>query len=125
MVADDPKTRANATGALGNFARNGERLCAELVDAGVPAALLKLARGAGECASAAERAERVAQARIALFSLGNIASHATTHEALRGCDISGALGAIEPLGDGMLDKYAARLLNKLGPPPAAHESAAR
>ena len=39
----DPKTRANAAGALGNLARNGSRLCAELMKSGAPVALLAVA----------------------------------------------------------------------------------
>ena len=39
----DPKTRANAAGALGNLARNSSDLATELASCGVPAALVNLA----------------------------------------------------------------------------------
>lgn len=63
----DPKTRANAAGALGNLARNGSRLCAELMKSGAPAALLAVAL---TVLSPPAAVPDLSAARTALFSLG-------------------------------------------------------
>lgn len=62
----DEKTRANAAGALGNLARNGPQLCCDLVAAGVVTRLIRMVLEDPE----------ISPQRIALFSLGTLASHA-------------------------------------------------
>ena len=78
---DDARARANAAGALGNLARNADSLVGELTRHGAPAAApgaraQRLDEAAGEAAgSAPADEERLAPARIALFALGNLATH--------------------------------------------------
>ena len=113
----DPKTRANAAGALGNLARNGARLCQTLNDAGAPSALLDVVRvlpgiGGGESA-AQDAAAELSPVRTALFSLGNLASHAQCAAVIGTLDVRPALDALAPLNDETLSKYSERLLQKL------------
>ena len=65
LESDDEKTRANAAGALGNLVRNGTQLCDILVKAGVVRRLIVMVKE--DIASSPQR--------IALFSLGTLASH--------------------------------------------------
>lgn len=69
----EPKTRANAAGALGNLVRNSGALCRALVHARVPSALLAMA--VTEASTAARR--------ISLFSLGNLLVYKSCREALQ------------------------------------------
>ena len=66
--------------------------------------------------AADRRAPLSQQARTALFSLGNLASHACAHARLLELDLPAALQPLAALGDATVDKYAARVLSKL-----AHE----
>jgi fused len=133
---EDAKTRANAAGALGNLVRNGPRLCGELLEHGAAAELLALARrarparasappragrakreperegrGGAEVARAADPAD-VAAARIALFSLGNLAAHPRCREALQALGLPAQLAELECL-DSTLLKYSRRIAHKL------------
>ena len=129
---EDAKTRANAAGALGNLARNGPQLCGELLAHEAGAELLALARRALPArASAALRAGRperegrggaeavqavdpadLAAARIALFSLGNLAAHQRCGEALQALSLPGQLADLQGL-DSTLLKYSLRITQKL------------
>ena len=116
---DDARARANAAGALGNLARNADSLVGELTRHGAPAALLALARSAldeaaGEAAdSAPADEERLAPARIALFALGNLATHRAAHAALKELRLDELVSAAEPMGDATYLKYARRVVAKL------------
>jgi hypothetical protein len=85
LASDDPKTRANAAGALGNFARNSNDLCSELTSAGAVEGLARivtdharrLKEGASEGESQKKRSgsreaaptrEESSPVKIALFS---------------------------------------------------------
>ena len=135
---DDPKTRANAAGALGNLARNDASLCALLLEHHAPAELLSLAKlaldascygggtsgvgiggggggagsGGGAAAEAAEAAQ-LAPARVALFSLGNLATHAECHATLRTLGLPEQLAVLRHADDGVLLKYSQRIEAKL------------
>ncbi|CAE7495631.1 TIO, partial [Symbiodinium microadriaticum] len=63
----DEKTRANAAGALGNFARNSSVLCASLCAEKCPQQLLMMA----------VRDPSVFTKRIALFSVGTLAAYSS------------------------------------------------
>ena len=126
---EDAKTRANAAGALGNLARNGPQLCGELLAHEAGAELLALARralptaalrtgqseregrGDAEAVRAAEVAD-LAAARIALFSLGNLAAHQRCGEVLRALGLPGQLADLQGL-DSTLLKYSHRITQKL------------
>ena len=122
---EDAKTRANAAGALGNLARNGPQLCGELLAHEAAAELLALARralpadrpereqgrGETEAAQAAEGGD-LAPARIALFSLGNLAAHQRCGEALRELGLPGKLADLQGLDDTLL-KCSLRIAQKL------------
>ena len=47
LMDNEEKTRSNAAGALGNLVRNSSSLCNQLVDAGAPQALLRVALEVG------------------------------------------------------------------------------
>ena len=65
LSSEDEKTRANAAGALGNLVRNGNELCKSIVDSGAIRKLILMVRD--DLAMSPQR--------IALFSLGTLASH--------------------------------------------------
>jgi fused-like protein len=107
----DPKTRANAIGALGNLVRNSAELAPALAYADVVHALL----GAVAELKSARDADQGAlvEGRIALFSLGNLAAHAVGRSALVGAR---AMRLVEPLTthtDALLARHAARLCARL------------
>lgn len=142
----DHKTRANAAGALGNFARNGAQLSPELIAHQVPQALLALAlqvlaaptdaapspaEGAtgkgGVAAGAADDegggnvdvAARLRSSRTAVFSLGNLAAHAECRVAMAPLALDKALLPLVAHPDGMLRQYTTRVLQKLAQPQGA------
>ncbi|KAK9831906.1 hypothetical protein WJX81_007961 [Elliptochloris bilobata] len=108
----EDKTRANAAGALGNLVRNSPMLCRQLVQAGALEALVEAVRTAPEGVHASAAA--LEPARIALFSLGNLAAHRECGEALAALgvrDLLARLVAAPP--DEVALKYAQRILAKL------------
>ena len=142
----DHKTRANAAGALGNFARNGAQLSPELIAHQVPQALLALALQvlaaptdaapspaegatgkAGVAAGAADDegggnvdvAARLRSSRTAVFSLGNLAAHAECRVAMAPLALDKALLPLVAHPDGMLRQYTTRVLQKLAQPQGA------
>ena len=142
----DHKTRANAAGALGNFARNGAQLSPELIAHQVPQALLALAlqvlaaptdaapspaEGAtgkgGVAAGAADDegggnvdvAARLRSSRTAVFSLGNLAAHAECRVVMAPLALDKALLPLVAHPDGMLRQYTTRVLQKLAQPQGA------
>ncbi|KAK2075923.1 hypothetical protein QBZ16_001259 [Prototheca wickerhamii] len=109
----EDRTRANAAGALGNLVRNSAELCADLVAADAPRALLALLVGAPP--GRARGADAHSSLQIALFSLGNLCAHADCAAALRGLDLDGALGRMVARQgrDPTLDRYVDRIYAKL------------
>jgi hypothetical protein len=104
---EDEKTRANSAGALGNFVRNSSVLVSSMMAAGALEALL-----AAACCSPMD-----SSGRIALFSLGNLAMHPASKEALKSiCNgrIDRIVSQARQNKDGQTVKYCDRLLNKLG-----------
>ncbi len=69
-LLQDPETntRANSAGALGNFVRCGDVLCADIISAKAPEALLKLAENE-------DITNQVQIIKVALFALGNFCYH--------------------------------------------------
>jgi fused-like protein len=69
-LLQDPETntRANSAGALGNFVRCGDILCADIIGAKAPEALLKLAENE-------DVNSQVQIIKVALFALGNFCYH--------------------------------------------------
>ncbi len=125
---EDAKTRANAAGALGNLARNGPQLCDALLLHEAAPGLLALARGAlearaGGAADVAQaEAAYLAPARIALFSLGNLAAHPRCGDALHALGLPTQLAELQPI-DSTLLKYANRVAQKLDDARATETSA--
>lgn len=102
----DEKTRANSAGALGNLVRNSNVLVPSMISKGAIEGLLSLV-GAGIDSSA----------RIALFSLGNLAMHAASKEVLIrlrcGGTVQKVLDHAQSARDAQTIKYCQRLLSKL------------
>ena len=61
---DEEKTRANAAGALGNFVRNSDTLCKDLITYGALTQLLEVVKN--------DKGPSQSPRRIALFSIGNL-----------------------------------------------------
>ena len=97
----DEKTRANAAGALGNLVRNADRLCALLLRSEADEELLNVAM---HDSAASPR-------RIALFSLGNLASYPACRAQLQAME--GQLETLMGSSDSDVTKYAKRMLDKL------------
>jgi hypothetical protein len=113
LKSNDEKTRANAAGAIGNLVRNGNQLCKHIVDSGVIQILLLMVRDD----------DSISPQRIALFSLGTLASHGicraemglckpNASELLRGLQVRFKDGQQQQC-DEALEKYAMRLKAKL------------
>ena len=104
-------------GALGNLVRNSGALVPELLSRGAPEALLRCVREHSVATAALPRHGTPADgsSRIALFSLGNLCSHATCRARLLALglkDVAASLAAAPP--DSTTGKYAQRVLTKLG-----------
>ena len=105
---EDEKTRANAAGALGNLVRNSNLLVSSMISQGAVEGLLaRLNSGAMD-----------SSARIALFSLGNLAMHAASKELLLKCGplVASIAQKAKRDRDGQTLKYCERLLLKLAQP---------
>ncbi len=107
-AAGDAKAHANAAGALGNLVRNSGALVAPLLAARAPQALLGLASDPAADAPG----DAGSPAKIALFSLGNMAAHPDLAAALLGAGLLPALAAAAS-SDPLASKYAARVRAKL------------
>lgn len=118
---EDEKTRANAAGAIGNLVRNSGELCPVMLEHRVVHGLQQLidCRRPSAHADAAIWSHFLADSsvKIALFSLGNLAVHRECREvlvaSLRTRDMCHSLMASSQRED-MINKYAQRLLQKLG-----------
>jgi len=103
------KTRANAAGALGNLVRNSDVVIEEIVAANAIEELLKLV-----LADISKPAvEGVSPARIALFSLGNLASFSSCSPLMRRLDVVAVLQNLIPSCDSKCAQYIERILAKL------------
>ena len=103
---EDEKTRANAAGALGNFVRNSGAL--------VPA--MMASRAVEHLLALVATVPIDSSGRIALFSLGNLATHAGSKELLRSAgqsEILKVLSVARGCKDSQTVKYCERLLTKL------------
>lgn len=106
----EEKTRANAAGALGNFVRNSNYLCQDLIEHGALKQLLQVVMN-DEGPSQSPR-------RIALFSIGNLCVYKECKEEF---EIMGIRKIIEPFkkadsksaNDPQVVKYATRIIQKL------------
>ena len=70
----EEKTRANAAGALGNFVRNSNALCKDLIKHGALQQLLEVV--------ANDKGPSQSPRRIALFSIGNLCVYKECKKAL-------------------------------------------
>lgn len=104
---DEDRTRANASGALGNLVRNSSDLVPEMLRFGAIQALLKIIEEAmqGQQASTAFQ--------IALFSLGNLAAHKECQEAFEELHIADIMLELEDSRNATVTKYANRVLMKM------------
>ncbi|CDW83098.1 protein kinase domain containing protein [Stylonychia lemnae] len=104
----EEKTRANAAGALGNFVRNSNALCKDLIKHGALRQLLDVV-GTDKGPSQSPR-------RIALFSIGNLCVY---KECRVEFEKMGIRAIIDPYtqqatsNDPQVIKYAARIIQKL------------
>ena len=101
----EEKTRANAAGALGNFVRNSESLCKDLIKHGALRQLLDVV--------ANDRGPSQSPRRIALFSIGNLCVYKSCRVEF---EKMGIRTIIEPYtqtatsNDPQVIKYAARII---------------
>mmetsp|Transcript_29071 Transcript_29071/g.52033 ORF Transcript_29071/g.52033 Transcript_29071/m.52033 type:complete len:1206 (+) Transcript_29071:492-4109(+) len=102
----EEKTRANAAGALGNFVRNSDTLCQDLIRYGALTQLLDVV--------ANDKGPTQSPRQVALFSIGNLCVFPSCREEF---ERKGIRSVIEPLlhhRDTQVAKYANRILQKLG-----------
>lgn len=90
---DEEKTRANAAGALGNFVRNSDKLCGELIKSGALKQLLEVVE--------ADKGPSQSPRRIALFSIGNLCVYP---ECKKEFEKMGIRRLIEPLAKNHRDQ---------------------
>jgi fused-like protein len=106
----DEKTRANAAGALGNLVRNSNVLIKDMVSKGAVEQLLFQITSTNSFVDSS--------AKIALFSLGNLAMHSASREMLTKlkCDRIAESIATKARSnrDNQTIKYCERLIQKLG-----------
>ena len=104
----EEKTRANAAGALGNFVRNSNALCKDLIRHHALEQLLDVV--------ANDQGPSQSPRRIALFSIGNLCVY---KECRRALEEMGIRRTIEPFtqntpnSDQQVVKYATRIIQKL------------
>lgn len=114
----DDKTRANAAGALGNLVRNSPSLCPDMASTGAIAALADmLDPPSGPSSSSFDDPHDGAPGavKIALFSLGNLASIPVCKDELLALDVPSRSQAVAELWatDPVVQKYVVRILQKL------------
>lgn len=125
---EEPKTRANAAGALGNFVRNSDGLCRDLIAGGAPEALLRMVAnrdGGGTPRSTASSATATAAAaaaagsdsgsplKMALFSLGNMCAYPICRTRLLELGLIQMLAPLASLEDPTVKKFVQRIQGKL------------
>lgn len=104
----EEKTRANAAGALGNFVRNSNALCKDLIRHGALRQLLDVV--------ANDKGPSQSPRRIALFSIGNLCVYKecrTEFEKMGIRTIIDPFTQQAPNNDPQVIKYAARIIQKL------------
>jgi len=104
----EEKTRANAAGALGNFVRNSNTLCKDLIKHGALKQLLDVV--------ANDKGPSQSPRRIALFSIGNLCVYKECRKALEDMGIRQTIEPFTqqlPNSDQQVVKYAARIIQKL------------
>ncbi|OMJ73953.1 hypothetical protein SteCoe_27264 [Stentor coeruleus] len=102
----EEKTRANAAGALGNFVRNSELLCQDLIRHGALRQLLEVVKN--------DPGPSQSPRQVALFSIGNLCVY---HQCKEEFEALGLRQVVEQLlhhRDSQVLKYATRILQKLG-----------
>jgi fused len=102
----EEKTRANAAGALGNFVRNSELLCQDLIRHGALKQLLEVVKS--------DPGPSQSPRQVALFSIGNLCVY---HQCKEEFEVLGLRQVVEQLlhhRDQQVLKYATRILQKLG-----------
>ena len=102
----EEKTRANAAGALGNFVRNSELLCQDLIKHGALRQLLEVVKN--------DPGPSQSPRQVALFSIGNLCVY---HQCKEEFEVLGLRLVVEQLlhhRDPQVLKYATRILQKLG-----------
>ena len=102
----EEKTRANAAGALGNFVRNSELLCMDLIRHGALRQLLEVVKN--------DPGPSQSPRQVALFSIGNLCVYSQCKEEF---EVLGLRNVVEQLlhhKDPQVLKYATRILQKLG-----------
>eukprot|EP00941_MAST-03F_sp_MAST-3F-sp1_P003053 g3053.t1 len=105
----EDKTCANAAGAVGNLVRNSNRLCDSLMNAGAIEGLLAVV-------TMSDMERGLSPRRIALFSLGNLASYpqCRTHLLKLEPPIVDQLKTLQNgVKDKALRKYATRMIAKI------------
>ena len=105
----EDRTRANASGALGNLVRNSSELVPEMLRFGAIEALVRIIEEGMQ--SKGQQASTAFQ--IALFSLGNLAAHKECHETFQELHIADLMLEIEDSKNATAAKYANRVLTKM------------
>ncbi len=111
-LLQDPedRTRANAAGALGNLARNSNKLIPTMLKSGAVEALF----GVVIQGLSSDGGQSLSSIQIALFSLGNLAAHKQCGEKFDSLDILNALDDLEDsISDPTTIKYANRVFLKI------------
>jgi fused-like protein len=107
----EEKTRANAAGALGNFVRNSDALCQDLIRHGALQQLLEVVRS--------DPGPTQSPRQVALFSIGNLCVYPMCREEFERMNIREIIQVlmvrdIQHNRDQQVLKYATRILQKLG-----------
>jgi len=103
----EEKTRANAAGALGNFVRNSNTLCTDLIKHKALNELLEVVQN--------DQGPSQSPRRIALFSIGNLCVYKECREVFEQLDIRRIIEPFKKEGsnDSQVVKYAQRIIPKL------------
>ena len=109
-LLNDPeeKTRANAAGALGNFVRNSDLLCGELIRNGALRKLIEVAKN--------DPGPTQSPRQVALFSIGNLCVYPECKDEFKKLSERITIEELINHRDPQVVKYATRILQKLGPP---------
>eukprot|EP00828_Plagiopyla_frontata_P043982 TRINITY_DN7037_c0_g1_i1.p1 TRINITY_DN7037_c0_g1~~TRINITY_DN7037_c0_g1_i1.p1 ORF type:complete len:157 (+),score=24.10 TRINITY_DN7037_c0_g1_i1:135-605(+) len=101
----EEKTRANAAGALGNFARNSKALTNDLIKYGALHSLLSVAQN--------EKGQNDSSQRISLFSIGNLCIYPECRKLFEELKIRSILESFQSSKDQLVLRYANRIIQKL------------
>jgi fused-like protein len=102
----EEKTRANAAGALGNFVRNSDLLCSELIKHGALKQLLEVVRN--------DPGPSQSPRQVALFSIGNLCVYHQCKEEFESLGLRNIVEHLLNYRDTQVLKYSTRILQKLG-----------